>query len=147
MHKHLLIAIGLIMFAAQVASASWCVTVTDNNCSDADWESQQYTTTEDSDSISIRYDVGSADCAVDIEIWYMEFNPPQLAQSWTDKCNCGVVVFQPNVNQNHILKFKVRCHVYPGYTGSPDPGTQLAGQAKFYSPGNHLSCKAQCIPD
>lgn len=126
--------------------AAWCTTVTDNNCGDANAGDSQYTVPEDTDSITVRYDAGNADCAVDIEIWSTETVPWTLRQAWLDKCNCGVVVFQPNVDAGHTFLFRVKCRVCSSYNGSPNPcGSSV--NAKFYSPGNNINCNSACIPD
>lgn len=138
--------LGIGLAVAGESRAAWCTTVTDNNCGDTNSGESQYTVPEDTDSITVRYDAGNADCAVDIEIWSTKTTPWTLQQAWTDKCNCGVVVFQPNVNSGHTLLFRVKCRPCSSYNGVPNPcGSSV--YAKFYSPGNNISCNSACIPD
>lgn len=143
----LLLTVGLIWVLSNNSFAAWCITVEDEECGDTDWGRIDYTIPQDANVITIRYDTGSPDCCVDIEIWAVENNPPTLEGQWLEKCNCGVVTFNEPWNAGHILQLAVKCYINPDYTGPGNPCAELTPNARFYWPSNNLNCNTQCIPD
>lgn len=142
----LLLVAGLGILGVQTAAAEWCVTVTDRVCSDAKWDEQEFTIPEYTDSITIRYDAGSVDCAVDLELWLADQALPVLIQMWSDKCGCGVLVCQLNFASQRNIVLKVRGHACQAIDGEEQPCLSTVS-AKMFWPGNNLTCNEACIHD